>query len=326
MRRHFLAIHDSVSVSQWSGAGSFGRGPPADVGLPARGGACYSRPMLRRGGVRSALALVAVGVAGLLAGCAALGAPERPTSTSTPAAVVPDQEPTAQQLPNLLVAGETIGTGELQVVDHEPLPEAAADHPVTGAVRVVVGPDRGIEVHIRPDYPAATVDLTGLSLMLTGQRLDGHPANIQDEAYFGLDPWPKAADAGADSGGELVLTLPLDSPSAADPTFLHALEEFPDGDGRMVAAAEIDWTIPQSFPTLKAVDHGAEAYARGRAVVDQGTLAYYVPSPNDTVYQVSRRFGLTEAQLVWLNPELLMNAPQPQLTTGIGVNLDPARR
>ncbi len=65
---------------------------------------------------------------------------------------------------------------------------------------------------------------------------------------------------------------------------------------------------------------------RGAEIVDGGSLAYYVPNPYDTIHQVSRRFGLTETQLVWLNPELFMYSAEPQLTSGIGVNLDPARR
>jgi hypothetical protein len=93
-----------------------------------------------------------------------------------------------------------------------------------------------------------------------------------------------------------------------------------------MAAAAITWTLPSAFPGLEPVDSGVVSYARGRTITEDGTLAYFIPSPYDTIYMVSRRFGLTEAQLVWLNPELLMGSPEPQLKSGIGVNLDPGRR
>ncbi|MGN7798822.1 LysM peptidoglycan-binding domain-containing protein [Leifsonia sp. 22587] len=271
------------------------------------------------GGMKAAM--VAVGAATVLAlvsGCTLLNTPAHPTTTST-ASPDPDPVPIAQQLPNLLVAGQTIGTGQLRVIEHEPIPGTVTDHPLTGAVRIVVGQDRGLEVHITPDDPSA-VNLGDIMLTMTGKRHDGKPENIQDENYYGLVAGPSS------TAGDLVMRLPLDSPAAGDPTFLHSLEESPPGDARVFAVATIDWTLPPAYPGLAAADHGSVANARGRTVLDGGTLAYYVPGQGDTIYQVSRRFGLTEAQLVWLNPELLIGSPQPYLKYGIGVNLDPGRR
>ena len=276
---------------------------------------------MRWGAGRVSTAVVVVCAVGLMTGCAMFDPPIHSTPTPTQKVKESDTEPVAAQLPNLLVAGQTIGTGELRVVDHEPISDPVAEHPVTGSLRLVVRPDLDIDVRIRPDDPAS-VDLTGIDLLLTGQRYDGKPENIQDQDFFGLIAEPKPTDA----DGELVLRLELDSSSIEDPTFLHSLVERPAGDARVMAAATITWNLPSSFPGLRAVDGGAAEYARGRTVVDGGTPAYYVPSPDDTVFQVSRRFGLTEAQLVWLNPELLMDSFEPQLTTGVGVNLDPARR
>lgn len=276
--------------------------------------------MVFRGVGRVTAAVVVIGVVGLVSGCAAAApaAHRSPTPSATSSAAPASIQ---QQLPNLLVAGQTIGTGELRVVDHEPIANPVADRPVTGAVRIVVGADRDIEVHIRPD-DAATTDLTGLDLLMTGQRRDGKPENIQDAAFFGLLP----TGSGTDASGELVLTLGLGAPFAGDPTFLHSLQESPSGDARVLAATAITWSLPSAYPGLTVADGGVQTYAHGRTVVDGGTLAYYVPNPYDTIYQVSRRFGLTETQLVWLNPELFMYSDEPQLTSGIGVNLDPARR
>jgi hypothetical protein len=94
----------------------------------------------------------------------------------------------------------------------------------------------------------------------------------------------------------------------------------------VIAAAALTWTLPSAYPGLKAVDSGVVTNAHGRVVTDGGVPAYYIPNPYDTIYMVCRRFGLTEAQLAWLNPELLIDSPDAQLKSGIGVNLDPARR
>jgi hypothetical protein len=274
--------------------------------------------MIRWGDRRVAAAVVAAFVVGLMSGCALLAPPTHPAAT--PKAAAPDPVPIAQQLPNLLVAGQTIGTGELRVIDHEPIADPVAEHPLTGAVRIVVRSDRGIEVRIRPDDPA--VAMTGIDLMMTGKRHDGLPENIQDEDRFSLISGAESTEA----DGELVLPLLVDLASFGDPSFLHSIEESPAGDARVMAAAAITWTLPSAFPGLEPVDGGVASYAHGRAITEGGTLAYYIPNPNDTIYMVSRRFGLTEAQLVWLNPELLMGSPEPQLKSGIGVNLDPGRR
>lgn len=273
------------------------------------------------GGVtaRVAAAAVAACVVGLMSGCALLAPPNH--STPTARAVKQDTAPVAQRLPNLLVAGQTIGSGQLRVIDHEPIGNPVAEHPLTGAVRIVVRADRGIEVRIHPDDPATSVP-TGIDLMMTGKRHDGLPENIQDPSYFPLIPGAPSVDP----DGELVLPLLVDNASFGDPTFLHSIEESPDGDARVFAAAAITWTLPPAFPGLKPADHGVMTYAHGRTITDGGVLAYYIPNPYDTIYMVSRRFGLTEAQLVWLNPELFMYSAQPQLTIGVGVNLDPARR
>lgn len=275
--------------------------------------------MVRRGSGRIAAVVVAACVVSLVSGCTLLSPAHRARAASDVPA--PGTVPIAQQLPNLLVAGQTIGRGALRVIDHEPIPDAVAQHPLTGAVTIVVAPDRHIDVRIRPD-DAARADLAGIDLMMSGKRYDGRPENIQDQ-----DRYPLISGATSTApDGELVLPLEADIASLADPTFLHSIEESPAGDARVMAAAAITWTLPSSFPDLKAVDSGAVTNAHGRTVVENGTPAYYIPHPADTIFTVSSRFGLTEAQLVWLNPELLGDTADPELKAGIGVNLDPARR
>lgn len=279
--------------------------------------------MIRSGVGRFVAAVaVAAGAVALVSGCSLLSPGQRPTPHAT-AAATPDAVPIAEQLPDPRVPGQTIATGRLRTIEHDPIADPAADHPLTGAVRIVVNAQKQVEVRIRPDSGAADLArLTGLDLMMSGTRYDGLPENIQAHSRFSL---VSGLDS-ADPDGELVLPLGPDIVVLDDPSFLHSIEESVAGDGRVIAAAAITWTLASPYPHLKAVDGGVVTYAHGRVLMDGDTLATYIPNPYDTLFMVSRRFGLTEVQLVWLNPELLLDSPEPQLKEGIGVNLDPARR
>ncbi|MGO4594207.1 hypothetical protein AB4Z18_10340 [Leifsonia sp. 2TAF2] len=278
--------------------------------------------MIRWGVGRVAAALVVTAVVGLVSGCALLAPPRpapRATPTETPAAV-----PIAEQLPDPRVPGQTIGTARLVAVAHDPITDPVAQHPLTGDVRIVVNSDKQVEVRIRPTASsgAGLAALSGLDLLMSGKRYDGLPENIQAQSRFSLNSGLNSVDP----DGELVLPLAPDFPVLDDPSFLHSIEESVSSDARVIAVASITWTMPSPFPHLKPVDHGVVLYAHGRVLMDGDTPATYIPNPLDTLYMVSRRFGLTEVQLVWLNPEMLIGASEPMLKQGIGVNLDPARR
>lgn len=278
--------------------------------------------MIHRGVSRGAAALFIAAVAVAVSGCSLLApAASRPTSTPTE---TPDPVPIAQQLPDLRVAGQTIATGQLQAVEHDPgdgMPVA----PLTGAVRVVVDSSLRVKVHVRPDapLPAGSADasrLHGYSLLVTNARRDGKPDPVQP-MVFGLD----SDLVTVTPDGELVLPIPPGFTSEGDPSYLHSIEETVGGSG-VVAAAPLTWTLPSPFPKLQAVDHGPVSFARGKSIVEDGVLTGYVPNPYDTLFAVSRRFGLTEVELVWLNPALLFGSPEPQLKYDVAITLDPANR
>lgn len=262
-------------------------------------------------------------VAGLVVSGCSLLSPPKPMTPHATRPVKPAAAPSDQQ-PDLLVAGSTVGTGRLDVVEHDPAGDGV--RPVTGAVRVVVDQARGLEVRITPDQGSPT-GFDGLDLLLTTDRHDGGPQPIQEGPRMSLVSGLNRTEP----GGELVLPVSNDFPMSGDPSWMHSLEEEPSGVGVVIAAASIDWTLPSPYPGLHVVDKGSLEYARGKVVSDNGSLAYYVPNAYDTLYAVSKRFGLTQAQILWLNPWMLGNDPAiasdpPELKAGIGVNLDPARR
>ena len=275
--------------------------------------------MIRVGAGRVAAAII-VGVAGIsLSACSLLPANAHGQATATPAGT-PSTVPLVDQLPQLLKKNQTIGTGELRVIDHEPFDDPRAQHPPTGKVTIVVNGQRGIDVHLRLDDPAmASTAETDFTIMLATDRHDGAP-DPQEGLHLGVKPGFSAAAA----GGDLVMPVDPAFPGMGDPTFLHSLEVNVAGEGPVIAAAPITWTLPSPYPGLAAVDHGVATFAHGSTIVEDGELTGYVPNPYDTVHMVSRRFGITEVQLLWLNPWML---GQPtELKYGVPINLSPARR
>lgn len=275
--------------------------------------------MIRMGAGRIAAAII-VGVAGVtLSACSLLPAQAARHATATPTAS-PSPVPLMDQLPQLLKKNQTIGTGELRVIDHEPFDDPRAQHPPTGKVTIVVNSSRRIEVKLRLDDPTSTpTAITDFDIALSTARHDGLPDPEERLAFVVTSDL-----ASATPDGELVLPLGGDELSFGDPTFLHSLEVNVAGEGPVLAAAPITWTLPSPYPDLKAVDHGVATFAHGSTTVEDGEIIDYTPNPYDTVHMVARRFGITEVQLLWLNP--WMAGDPNQLKYGVPINLSPARR
>lgn len=276
--------------------------------------------MIRWGVGRVAAAVVVVVAVGLTSGCALLAPPPHPSPTPA-AAESPDAQPAAASYPQLQLRGQTIATGRLAPIAHDPLDDPRAQHPLTGAVRVTVDDEGTIEVRIRPDDPATT-DLTGLSVVITGTRHDGRPESIQ--SYLQLELVSPLDRTEAD--GELVLPIGGQFTALGDPSWLHSIEESVQGDARVFAAAALTWTLPSPYPGLTVKDSGVIPFARGKVLAENGVPTTFVPNRYDTITAMTARFGITPAQLLWLNPWMLQTTGDPELVAGKGVNLDPARR
>ncbi|MCI0156047.1 hypothetical protein KNO15_04975 [Leifsonia shinshuensis] len=278
--------------------------------------------MGNRGAAARILSVVAAAaiVASAVSGCTLLARPAT-GSTPTPTASA-EPVPLPQQLPHTLVAGQTLATGRLAAVPHDPIDSPRATDPLTGEVRVVVDSALRIEVRVRPDHPV-DVDPDNPGLELTSDRYDGGPAAVQDSRHpLGHGIGEKLQ---TDPDGELVMpVMPGTRQDLGDLSYFHSLVATVPGDERAVAAAALTWTTASPFPDLHPADGGAIPFARGTTIVDGGALTGYVPNPYDTLFAVSQRFGIRVVELIYLNPWL--GYIDPQLKSGIAINLDPARR
>jgi hypothetical protein len=101
--------------------------------------------------------------------------------------------------------------------------------------------------------------------------------------------------------------------AAVDPSYLTTvvIAKYPSGppvDGLCyeptIAVAPLVWTLPDPFPDLApAVDSGAVPAASGLSWTEGGEVLSYRTAPNDKMSTIAARFGLTEAELGYLNPE-----------------------
>ncbi|TFC44771.1 MULTISPECIES: LysM peptidoglycan-binding domain-containing protein [Cryobacterium] len=73
--------------------------------------------------------------------------------------------------------------------------------------------------------------------------------------------------------------------------------------GRALATAPLTWTLPDQDPDLTVTDAGAGDLARGEVHYDSaGNPSAYVVAPLDALETIAIRFGITEHDILWLNP------------------------
>lgn len=227
----------------------------------------------------------------LMVGCTAAPARDAPTRTPHPAAVTsPTSTPAAtadttlaDEFQYLPPPGTVMGTGRLGDVDGH----------ATGDVTVSVAPDLRFQVAI-----------TGFSTTVQGATV----ALSVDR--FGPTAGAPTVPARDDPVGVLVATsgdqvLPFDSSGRTDRgnlSYFNSVELVIDGT--VEAAAPIAWTIPDFYPGLTVKDSGPRPYARGTVTLYDGQPAGYTVWGNDNSQAVADRFGITQDQLFYLNPQL----------------------
>jgi len=98
---------------------------------------------------------------------------------------------------------------------------------------------------------------------------------------------------------------------SGDPSFLDGLaitqlveadREAHDCLRTIIARAPLTWTIPDFRPDLHVVDSGTTGGATGEATVVAGKVVSYLVAPNDITEEIAARFGITTADIAWLNP------------------------
>jgi len=104
---------------------------------------------------------------------------------------------------------------------------------------------------------------------------------------------------------ELSLTEVSQAPLGGDPSFLRSLilVEHRSADARVVGGAELSWRHPDARPTLRVKDSGPASGANGQVQLDgSGAPLSYTTASGDSWPSIAERFGITEDDLLWLNP------------------------
>lgn len=118
------------------------------------------------------------------------------------------------------------------------------------------------------------------------------------------------------------------APRVRDATFLVSISTLGAYNGSCVgqpvlSTAPIRWTMTPLYPDLAVSDSGKRDGARGTVVREDDVPVSYRVSEGDAVEQIATRFGLTDDQLLWLNPR----RPNPDIVyTDETLNLSPSRR
>jgi hypothetical protein len=192
--------------------------------------------------------------------------------------------PYANEFQYLPPAGNVMGTGTLQDVSGH----------ATGNVTVSVTTDLRFQVTISGF--STTAD-PGLAVALSVDRFGAQAGQ----------PTVPAVDnpVGFTQGTIGDQVLPFDSSGRRDRgnlSYFNSVELV--SDGTVLAAAPMAWSIPDFYPGLTVKDSGPRAYARGTVTSYNGQPASYTVWGNDNSQAVAVRFGITQDELFYLNPQL----------------------
>ncbi|TDP98517.1 hypothetical protein AXZ95_2416 [Leifsonia sp. 115AMFTsu3.1] len=244
---------------------------------------------MRRKILVAGAALAAIG--GLATGCTAAPAHDRPTHAAHPASNAhPTPTPTrtadtslADEYQYLPPAGTVMGTGRFDDVEGH----------ATGDVTVSVAPDLRFQVVLSAFSTTAQGATVALSVDRFGATAGAPTVPAHDDPVGVLE---------ATSGDQV---LPFDSSGRTDRgnlSYFNSVELVINGT--VEAAAPITWTIPDFYPGLTVKDSGPRPYARGTVSLYDGQPAAYAVWGNDNSQAVADRFGITQDQLFYLNPQL----------------------
>ena len=113
-----------------------------------------------------------------------------------------------------------------------------------------------------------------------------------------------------------------------DPTYLHGIAQATNVDVscyEVVASGTITWTMDPLYPELVVTDSGDTGGARGVVTAEDGVAVSYLVHQGDVFAEVAARFGVSDAELNWLNPRR-QDAGALDLKTDETLNLSPSRR
>jgi len=97
------------------------------------------------------------------------------------------------------------------------------------------------------------------------------------------------------------------------------------GPNKVLAVTTVKWSIPVRQSNVHPIDGGPRTYAAGAvtATTAGGAPRRYLVAPGDITSFVAQRFGISVADLIWLNANLEVFGAQQYLYSGTTLNLDP---
>lgn len=148
---------------------------------------------------------------------------------------------------------------------------------------------------------------------------------IEDGVSFGYDNWGSPGTDNAD-GPPAQISLMT---AGVDPGFLRdaVITSMGDEGFRVLAVAPLTWTLPDRYPSLRIEDSGASVGANGTVEMQDGVPRWYHVAAGDTLEAITKRFGVSVAELDYLDARQLrdFSAGAP-LRSGTQLNLDRTKR
>jgi hypothetical protein len=239
-----------------------------------------------------------------LAGCTAAPAPS-PTPTTRS---VGQEEPARVEL----TEGTVVATGAL----------ASVDGRTTGDVTITADGSRGF-----------TISVTSLTTPATGEvvlNLSTEP--FTEEAYC-AEGFMMLAHPPITLARDMIINVGFADITRGNPDFLdtlvltlNAIEPRTGCFYPVVATAPLTWTMPDPRPDIRVVDSGETGGATGWVTVADGRPVSYMVARDDLLPEIAARFGLTVADLLYLNPARNTSGDPRSAYVDEVFNLDKAAR
>lgn len=253
--------------------------------------------------MRSPRLVGSIGIATLLAailtGCVVAAVHPSPSvAASATARAAPSTSagtPTAAPVPRLsdLAPGTLIATGEFRS------PGAA------GKIQIKANGFDGFDVILTGLRP---VPIAGTTIEFNALPSTASDRQLQyGFSYYRSEPLSQVPDQNFSIPGQAEGGFKADNPSYMRTAVIWAAPPgSPTGHGSVFATAALTWDLPTMKTVPKVADHGSAEGARGQVgLAGDGTPVSYRIVGNDTVGEISARFGITADDLQWLNPDRL---------------------
>lgn len=273
----------------------------------------------------AASAVVGTALVGmLLTGCTAFGGDDPLPKPTRQAA-----ERTAAPIPDPTLTTEQVDDDPDEVEQVLPTGTVAAETDVSSPsgdtsihVRIVAN-DSGTFTAQLSDYRTTNPQQMSLQFRHRHARpLDGGDASARDTTEWTAASGPPKTVVMNDAGARpdylrSVVLVPASGPDE-DPSKRPWV-------GSVLAAADLTWKIPNPYPDLRVTVGTDRPGAYGIVTEADGSPAGYLVAHGDELSTVAERFGITPAEVQWLNPYLEPRADD-WLLEGNTLNLDPAHR